>query len=483
MSSKPPSDDRLQRQELARTISFRHYVTLGFGSLIGVGWILVAGELLNKGGPLGTILAFLLGGLLLVPIGQCYSELTPAIPVAGGEVAFSYKAFGTGFAFLTGWILAWGYVSLGPFETASLGWLFEHLVPAAKTAPLYSFGGFDVSLTTILPGLVIGLFVVVVNYVGVRNSVIFQMITTALLLLCTLVFTAVAVVKGSPSNLRPLFSGGETLWAGTVSTVAVLGVVPWFLAGFDTIPQAAEEAGEEMDPRHLGRAIIMTIIGGAVFYAVAIGAVSMCLPWEEAALLDLPPVQVFEVAFGYTWVSKMVLVTGFLGLITSFNGVFIASTRLLFSAGRGGLLPRWFGETHPRYHTPKNAILFAGAIALVGPFIGRAVIIPIVDVAAFVFVLAWFLACLAAIRLRSTAPDLRRPYRVRHMAIMYLGALICGVLTILMVVPGSAAQLRWPLEYAIFVVWLGFGFVLYRWRRSFDEMTEDERAYQILKGR
>jgi amino acid transporter len=462
-------------------MSFRHYVTFGLGAVIGVGWILVAGDMLGDGGPLGTVLAFLLGGLLLIPVGKCYAELTPAIPVAGGEVAFSYKAFGTRLAFLTGWVLAFGYVSLGPFETASLGWVFEHLVPTARAAPLYSIGGFDVSLSTIAPGLLFGLFVIYINYVGMKASAVFQMIATVLMLLCALVFTAIAVTKGSPSNLRPLFAGGGTFFGGVASTIAVLGVVPWFMAGFDAIPQAAEESGEGMDPRYLSRAILFTIIGGAVFYAIVIGAVSMCLPWEEARLLELFPARVFEVAFGYTWVSTLVLLTGFLGLITSLNGIFVAATRVLFSAGRGGLLPRWFGEVHPRYHTPKNSILFAGAIALAGPVIGRAVIVPIVDVASFVYMVAWCLTCLAAIRLRKTAPELRRPYRVRHAMTMNLGAAVSGVLVLLMIVPGSAAQLKWPLEYAIFVVWFLVGVLLYRWRRSKQDMTEAERAYQILK--
>jgi len=480
VNSGQTTNEPRQRQELARAVSFRHYVTLGFGSVIGVGWILVGGDLLTDGGPLGTIIAFLLGGLLFLSIGKCYAELTPAIPVAGGEVAFAYKAFGPGLAFLTGWMLAFGYVSVGPFETASLGWLFEALVPSAKTATLYSVGGSEVSLSLILPGFLVGLVVIALNYRGVKNSVVFQLITTGLLLICALIFSVVAVFKGSFSNLVPLFAGDQSLWGGLLSTVAVLGVVPFFMAGFDAIPQAAEESDEDLDPRDLSRAILFTIIGGAAFYAIAIGAISMCMPWQEAIRLDLPPAEVFEKAFGYAWVSKMVLITGFLGLITSLNGIFIASTRVLFSAGRGGLLPAWFGETHPTYHTPRNAILFAGFFALAGSLIGKAVIIPIVDVAALVFVIAWLLTCLSAIRLRKTAPDLKRAYRVRYMATMYIGSAISVILILLMVVPGSAAQLVWPLEYVIFAVWLVAGYGLYRWRRSRDDMSEEDRAYQIL---
>jgi len=91
-----------ERKSLARVMTFKNYVGLGVGSIIGVGWVVVAGDWLVRGGPLGAILGFIIGGLLLIFVGLCYAELTPAIPVAGGEVAFSFKAFGVGPSFLTG---------------------------------------------------------------------------------------------------------------------------------------------------------------------------------------------------------------------------------------------------------------------------------------------------------------------------------------------------------------------------------------------
>ena len=296
-----------------------------------------------RGGPMGTILAFLIGGLLFISVGKCYAELTPALPLAGGEIAFAYKAFGTGFSFLTGWMLAFGYVTLGPFETTSLGWLFEFIVPSMRSAPLYELGGFGVGWSSILPGLAIGLLVMYINYRGVKNSATFQLVSTVVLLACAVLFSVVAFTKGSFSNLQPLFAGSGSFLDNFGGFLAVLAVVPWFLAGFDAIPQAAEESGTSVDPKMLGRAVIVSIIGGAFFYALVITAISTVMPWQETVGFEMPPVEVFTAAFGMDWVSKMVLFTGFLGLITSFNGIFLAATRVLFAAGRGGLLPEWFG--------------------------------------------------------------------------------------------------------------------------------------------
>ncbi|MGB6864207.1 MAG: amino acid permease, partial [Candidatus Aminicenantaceae bacterium] len=112
-----------KRKVLARAMTLKNYVGLGLGSIIGVGWVVVAGDWLIRGGPLGAILGFILGGLMLTVIGLSYAELTPAIPVAGGEVAFAYKAFGSGLSFLTSWFLTFAYISLCPFEAVAIGWL------------------------------------------------------------------------------------------------------------------------------------------------------------------------------------------------------------------------------------------------------------------------------------------------------------------------------------------------------------------------
>jgi APA family basic amino acid/polyamine antiporter len=172
--------------------------------------------------------------------------------------------------------------------------------------------------------------------------------------------------------------------------------------------------------------------------------------------------------------------SAFLGLITSLNGFFIASTRIVFSAGRGGLLPKWFAEIDKKHHTPKNAICFVGFLSLVGPFIGRSAILPIVNVTSLAFVGGWFITCLAAIQLRKTAPDMKRPYKVKNMSTLYIGAIIAAVLILLLIVPGSSAQLAWPLEYLILAGWFVLGFAGFFFRQKAKDMTKEQRDYQIL---
>jgi APA family basic amino acid/polyamine antiporter len=477
--------DRVQtasppRESLARAMLFKDYLALGVGTIIGVGWVIMAGSWLSKGGPLGVILGFLLGGLILGAVGLAYAELTPALPLAGGAVAFGYRAFGKGASFLTGWLLSFAYITVCPFEAVAIGWLLEYLIPSLKSHTLYSILGYRVSLLSIGGGILITLCIMALNFRGVRSSATFQTISTGLMLLCAIIFISVALLKGSFRNMLPLFSASGTQWASLSSIVAVLGIVPFFMSGFDTIAQGSEESGKKVPPQEIGKAVLVSILIGAIFYALVILALSLCLPWREAVNLDMPTVNAFRIAFGYDWTAKIVLFAATLGLITSFNGCFLGGCRVVFALGRGGLLPEWFGKVNKRFQTPVNAVLFVGLITLIGPFAGKSSLNPIVNVGSLAYVSGWFMTCLSAVRLRQIAPDLVRPYRVKNQSILYLGALVAGALILLMILPGSPAQLSWPIEYIILSAWMIFGFLGYKRRMAADDMTEEARAYQIL---
>jgi len=472
--------DGIQRKALAKVISYKNYLGLALGSMIGVGWVIVAGDWLIRGGPLGVILGYIIGGFLLITVGKCYAELTPAIPVAGGEVAFSYKAFGTLTAFQTGWFLSFSYIGICAFETVSIGWLLEYIIPEIKSQTLYTIGGYSLGLSSIIPGVIIGFFITILNYCGIKNSTLFQTISTGLIFISVIAFALIALIKGSFSNMLPLFADHGHLWSAPLSIIAVLGIVPWFLSGFDAIPQAAEESGRKVNPEDLGKAVIVSIIIGALFYAVVIMSLSLCLPWQQVIKFEMPIADMFRVAFGYEWIARLVLFAAFLGLITSLNGFFIASSRVLFSAGRGGLLPKWFGEIDERFHTPKNAILFVGMISVISPFIGRSVLLPIVNVGSLAFVCAWFITCIASITLRKIAPEMNRPYKVKRKSTLYTGAVISGILILLMVSPGSSAQLNWPAEYIILVSWIILGYSGYIWRQRNKDLSKEERDFLIL---
>lgn len=473
-----------KRQSLEKSISFGNYVAIGLGAIVGIGWVIYAGQWLQDGGPVGAILAFLICGILLIPIGKCYAEMTSAIPVAGGEVAFTYKAFGPLVSFLTAWALALSYIAITPFETIAIGALLESMFPVLATDALYQVAGYKISWSTMLPGLIAGSYLIWLNYQGAKSSTRFQSCVVYALALCTVIFTVTALTKGSVANLSPMFSGEGSLWAIVPSSIiSVLVVAPYFMAGFDTIPQAAEESGVKMKPGQLGTAILACIVLGSIFYVLIMLAVGMSLPPEKLKVVlaqkdVMPTAEVFRVAFGYEWAVKLVLFAALLGLVSTLNGFYIASSRLLFSLGRGGLLPHWFAKVHEIHQTPSNAILFVGVISLVGPFIGKSALVPIVSSGSLAFTVALLMTCLSAIRLRFGCPELERPYRT-HIVTLYTGATMSGILVLLMIVPGSPGQLQ-VREFLIIGSWVLVGGLAYFIRQAKSDIGHVQRSYMIL---
>ena len=85
-----------------------------------------------------------------------------------------------------------------------------------------------------------------------------------------------------------------------------------------------------------------------------------------------------------------------MAIFTGINGFFMASSRLLFSMGRARLLPAWFGAIDPARGTPRNALLFTGAVSLLAPWFGREAIVWVVDMAAVGTACGYLYTCLAA---------------------------------------------------------------------------------------
>jgi amino acid transporter len=471
------------RPELKRAIGGFGFFALAFGSMIGVGWITALGGWFQQAGPVGAIVAFAAGGALMLVIGLCYAEVTPMLPVSGGEVAYAYKAYGTSRAFVIGWFLAFGYLSVSAFEAVSVGLVLSYLFPAIDVMPLYEIAGSTVYASHLVLAALFTGAVTAINYLGVGLASRVQVLLTGLLLLCVVLFVSVGIAGGEVANLRPFF-GDEAIGTGGLGgMLAVFVTVPFWFVGFDTIPQAAEERREGSSLRRLGLYVVLAIVGSTLFYVAVILGAGMAGPWPSIVGELLPTATAFEAAFESSILVRLVLVAGLIGLLTSWNGFFLAGSRVLFALGRGHIIHASFGETHPRHGTPARAILFSGVVTVLAACLGRGAIVAFVDVGSFCIALAFLGVSLSLLTLRKRFPDLHRPYRMPAAGVLaYVAAggsfLILGV----MLFPGSPSMLVWPLEWiilgALTIAGVGFWFGGSRYRRGVDE---PDRARLILE--
>ena len=123
--------------QLARKLRVTDYFSLGWGTMVGVGWLVVMDDWLLRGGPLGGILGFAIGGVLLLPIGYVYSRLVMAMPDASGEVAYTAKVFPRPVSFFTGWMMMLAYFIVCPWEAVAVGRLAGFIFPWLNRIELY----------------------------------------------------------------------------------------------------------------------------------------------------------------------------------------------------------------------------------------------------------------------------------------------------------------------------------------------------------
>lgn len=471
------------RPELKKDISGFGFFALAFGSMIGVGWITALGGWFEQAGPVGAIVAFAAGGTLMLIIGLCYAEVTPMLPVTGGEVAYAYKAYGTSKAFIIGWFLAFGYLSVSAFEAISVGLVLSFLLPQIDIFPLYEIAGSTVYATHLLLAFVFTGLITGINYFGVGIASRVQIVLTVLFLLCAVLFVVSGIASGEVGNLAPYFGDSALGSGGLAGMLAVFVTVPFWYVGFDTIPQAAEERRENSPLHRLGLYVVLAIICSTLFYIAIILGAGMAGPWRDIVGEELPTAAAFSAAFESQWLVRLVLIAGLIGLLTSWNGFFLAGSRVLFSLGRGRIIHESFGQAHAKYGTPTTAVLFSGLVTFLSALLGRGAIIAFVDVGSFCIALAFLGVALSLIQLRKKFPDLERPYRMPGgNALAYVAAAGSLFILFVMLVPGSPSRLVWPLEWLILgtlsITGIGFWFAARGYRQR---VSEDDRARLILE--
>src|ERR1700732_1502849 len=140
---------------LAHKLRLADYFALAFGVMVGTAWLVVMDDILQRGGPLGAILGFTAGALMLLPIGYVYGQLVRAIPDAAAEVAYTANYFPPTVGFVTGWVVVLSYFLTCPFEALAAGRITGYLFPSLNSLELYRLGGRPVYL----PPLLLGLFI------------------------------------------------------------------------------------------------------------------------------------------------------------------------------------------------------------------------------------------------------------------------------------------------------------------------------------
>jgi len=438
---------------LKKVLHGRDLIALAFGAAIGWAWVVLSGEWLQAGGTLGAILGFVIGGVMVFFVGMTYAELCPAMPRCGGEHIFSMRALGFNWSFVCSWGLALSYLGVVAFEACSLPSVLGHIVPRIYSGYAYTVAGMDIYCPFIAVGVAGAVILTAINYIGIKFASWLQQALSAVILSVGLLLVVAALSRGNAENAQPMFADGVN---GMLS-IAV--ITPFFLVGFDVIPQATEET--DIPPKRVARLMQLSIVLAAGWYCLILLCVSMLMTHEAILAADLCTADALVFAWRGSGLARIIVVLGGMcGILTSWNAFLAAGSRILYSMGSSGMLPSWFAKIHPRFHTPSNAVLFIGGISALAPFLGRQLLGWIANAASLSTVVAYCLVAVSFLVLRKNEPDMPRPHKIKHGRLVGWIAVLLSLGMMVLYLPGMPSGLGRS-EWVIIAIWILLGVPMY----------------------
>ena len=452
-----------QKSKFDKVMGAWDILVIAFGAMIGWGWVINSGDWITTAGFAGSIIAMLIGGVMVFFVGLTYAELTSAMPQCGGEHVFSYRAMGPTGSFVCTWMIILGYVATSAFEATALPTVITYIFPEFNQVYLYSIAGKDIYLTTILLGVGVAVLITFINIRGAKTAAILQTVLTAIIAIAGILLVVGSAVNGDGANITgQMWESGTGTTLGSVFKVACM--TPFLFIGFDVIPQAAEEIN--VPYKKIGKIMLLSIFLAVAWYLLIIFAVCYIMPQsaiaqEMSSQNGLVSAKAIEIAFRSPLMGKVLIIGGLCGIITSWNSFLMGGSRALYSMGESLMIPKMFGKLG-KHKTPEAAIILCGIACVVAPFFGRGVLVWLVDAASFGCVIAYMFVSISFCILRKKKPEMERPYKVkagRFVGVM--AVLMAGFMTLLYIVPASfSAALVWQ-EWVVVGIWLALGVFFY----------------------
>lgn len=439
------------------------------GSIIGSGWLFGALNASETAGP-ASIIAWVIGAVMIIFIGLCYAELGTMHPVSGGVVRFPHFAFGSFASYTLGWVTWLAVASTTSIEVeAALQYAASYLPwlqQLDQGVPVLTTGGFVVAV------VLLGIFSLV-NVVGIRwfsrlnSALVWWKLVIIVLVIGAFLFTAFHSINFAPKQEGGFMPFG---WQGVFSSIATAGIVFSYL-GFR---QGVELAGETHNPqRNVPLAVIGSVLLTGVIYIILQIAFIGALPehvlangWANVGTsfsggasdvkASFGPLAAVATAIGLTWLAMLLYVDAFISPADTGLIYTTVTARISYAMGRNGNAPHTLARVNHRGVPWVSVILtFIVGVIFLLPFPGWQKLVGFVTSAT---VLSFGSGPLAMLAMRRQLPDHERPFRLPWAHLLAYLAFVSSNL----IVYWSGWTTDWKLMVAVLI---GYAvLIIHEWR-------------------
>ena len=360
--------------KLERGLGVRDLIALGVGAVIGTGIFILPGhEAANHAGPAVTI-AFVIAAVVSGMAGMAYAEMSSAMPVAGSAYSFGSVIYGEIIGFLLGWSLILEYFLASAaiatgfsayFNNNLLSSINIHLPNALLSGPGNPENpGGVINITAVLIVLIVGLIISRGLNAFKRIENFSVVIKVAIIML----FIIIGFFFIKTDNYIPFYPKEfRTGLLGTGGIAAAAASVFFAFIGFDTL--AAHSAEVKNPGKNMFRGILGTVLVSGLLYVLFAFVMVGIVPYPDLGVDD-PAAYVLQ-AVGHPGWAKIITVGALVGMFSAILSITAGASRLIYSIGRDGLLPKKLGDINSN-GAPQTSVvvtiiviaIFAGLVPL-----------------------------------------------------------------------------------------------------------------------
>ncbi|MGC1182711.1 amino acid permease [Legionella sp.] len=393
--SKSKETKPLKDSGYSRRLKDRHVQLIALGGIIGSGYFLGTGEVINLVGP-AVFIAYMLGGLIIFLTMLCMGELAVAIPISGSFVTYTADFISPSIACGVGWSYWISWVAYIPAECVAGGIIME------------MFTGINGYLCAIC----FGLLITYINLAKVDTfgEIEFWLALIKILALFGFVVLAILIFFGVINGSEPsgiigstyILGDGGLLPNGFMSLLTAMVLLLVNYQGSEIIGLAA---GESENPARMIPHAIRNVTFRILFiYIIPVFFLVLIFPWQKAGLSN----SVFADAlnlYGLKWAGAVTSFVTLSATLSCANSGFYGTVRALNALARDGMAPHTFARFNQN-SIPQNAVI-ATLIMIwillgVGYFFGQTQLyIALLLVSGFTGTLAWISLCISQIRFRN----------------------------------------------------------------------------------
>ncbi|MET3932853.1 amino acid permease [Arthrobacter sp. OAP107] len=377
----PPSAE----SGLRRSMGPRHLVMIAMGGVIGSGLFLSSGYTISQAGPLGAVIAYLIGSFVVYLVMACLGELAIAYPVSGAFHIYAARSIGPATGFATAWLywLCWA-VAIGSEFTAA-GLLMQRWFP-----------GIDVWVWCVVFAAILFASNAVSSRFFGESEFWFSIVKVGTIIVLIVLGGAALVgfhplaASGNHPFLFENFNTPGGLFPNGFTGVLVTALAVFYaFSGSELIGVAA---GETADPAtSIPKAMRTTVFRLLIFFVGAIAVIAATLPFDQVGVDESPFVSVLS-SIGIPFAADIMNFVIITALLSAGNSGLYSCARMLYSLSEEGHAPRAFRRL-TRRGIPMIALsvsMLGGLASLISSVVApETVYLVLVSVAGFAVVGVW----------------------------------------------------------------------------------------------